>query len=73
MEAFFLNLGCEDMVLTFDDGSITSPYNPRLVKVAFDDPPIVRPSYLFYKQQSGKPLVRKFVETCHRVAEGQKG
>lgn len=67
MTCFLLGLR-PDEVLFGSDSTETCPCNPRLVRIRFDDPDLFYSAYLTYREPA-RPIIRKFIDTCHRVAE----
>lgn len=67
LASFMLDLHLDEVLLG-SDTLIASPYNPRLVRVRFDDPSLHYSAYLLYRS-SARSVVKNFASTCHRVAE----
>lgn len=68
-ESFFINLAPDEVLLESTTAESICQINPRLVRVDFNDPALEYSVYLLYRKSPEKPLVGKFVETCHQVAK----
>lgn len=67
-ESFFINLGPDEVLIGSASTELITNINPHLVRVDFDDPDLMYSVHLLYREQPEKPIVGKFVETCHKFA-----
>ncbi|WP_158309937.1 LysR family transcriptional regulator [Eggerthella sp. YY7918] len=68
MTSFMLELQPDELLLGSDTGA-GSGYNTHLVRIRFNDPTLVYSAYLLYRCNPVRPLVERFVRTCHELAD----
>jgi DNA-binding transcriptional LysR family regulator len=66
---FILSVKPNEVLLGNDFAGRLTRYNPNLVEILFDDENCFYSTYLLYNSKSENPIVKIFVETCHKMQD----